>query len=72
MITGSINDYVSIQLISLASREFSDTLKENPELIVSIQLISLASREVQTAIRSRYQCILVSIQLISLASRESR
>ena len=36
---------VSIQLISLASRELPDTKAGNQQFYVSIQLISLASRE---------------------------
>ena len=36
---------VSIQLISLASREGYSRIKGNTQLNVSIQLISLASRE---------------------------
>ena len=63
---------VSIQLLSLASREIttSTTQRVEPFGYVSIQLLSLASREsrseagVQVSPR-------VSIQLISLASREN-
>ncbi|ELS49240.1 hypothetical protein C789_951 [Microcystis aeruginosa FACHB-905 = DIANCHI905] len=36
---------VSIQLISLASREISKNMENTPDFMVSIQLISLASRE---------------------------
>ncbi|GBE98098.1 hypothetical protein NIES298_23460 [Microcystis aeruginosa NIES-298] len=63
---------VSIQLISLASRELAE-VKEWTVLTyqVSIQLISLASRErsVSQGSGQRIQES-VSIQLISLASRE--
>ena len=62
---------VSNQLISLASRERVEVLKQILELSVSNQLISLASREG----RWKNQCLgaivqSVSNQLISLASRE--
>ncbi len=62
---------VSIQLISLASREGVNASKSvDYKLSVSIQLISLASRESITW-RLCDRSGRVSIQLISLASRES-
>ena len=62
---------VSIQLISLASREHCGNANETNWCYVSIQLISLASRE-KTMIINATPHKIVSIQLISLASRESR
>ena len=64
---------VSIQLISLASREFILLLCHLFSDLVSIQLISLASREKTTTTTSAidaFKAAAVSIQLISLASRE--
>ena len=60
---------VSIQLISLASREDFSTVNYERKGVVSIQLISLASREAKTLNQPPIR-LLVSIQLISLASRE--
>jgi len=62
---------VSIQLISLASRDITVHCLDGDILIVSIQLISLASRDyflrLPASVSPR-----VSIQLISLASRDKR
>jgi len=63
---------VSIQLISLASRDEKTQWFENSESFqveVSIQLISLASRDSNT-ITVQTSVTQVSIQLISLASRD--
>ncbi len=60
---------VSIQLISLASREKPGQIQRNMLHLVSIQLISLASREPREPSRGQKRNR-VSIQLISLASRE--
>ena len=64
--------YVSIQLVSLASREFlNGEVIGSRFLLVSIQLVSLASRESDDDERvPRLIKEYVSIQLVSLASRE--
>ena len=66
----TVNPCVSIQLISLASRE--DEIKNANQRYppVSIQLISLASRESNLSCSYSPHYPSVSIQLISLASRE--
>ncbi len=66
---------VSIQLISLTSREFDDSFIQDTLnkglFLVSIQLISLTSREnPRTQTRNNYLQKTVSNQLISLTSRE--
>ena len=63
---------VSIQLVSLASREQQQTTRSNRVSVVSIQLVSLASREEYDCLSVRNSDGLVSIQLVSLASREVR
>ena len=62
---------VSIQLVSLASREpLLTTCTQKCYALVSIQLVSLASRESNWNGSTDIQKV-VSIQLVSLASRES-
>ena len=66
-------DFVSIQLISLTSREKKAGDSEKFNITVSIQLISLTSREKGNASASggySEEDTFVSIQLISLTSRE--
>ncbi len=65
-----IASYVSIQLISLASRGLTQDQLNLANQEVSIQLISLASRENLILGQTVHFSISVSIQLISLASRE--
>ena len=62
---------VSIQLISLASRELRSQIWDKMSDAVSIQLISLASREPVSRKFEGKKGETVSIQLISLASREN-
>ena len=64
-----MSEEVSIQLVSLASREESIEIKANLQSVVSIQLVSLASRESPNKYTKRWEYV-VSIQLVSLASRE--
>ena len=65
-------DPVSIQLISLTSREMTSMDDFLNSYSVSIQLISLTSRERSRRGSSNMYCepLSVSIQLISLTSRE--
>ena len=69
--SGELSFIVSIQLVSLASRESADyTLGFCRSIEVSIQLDSLASRESHVRYPEQCERISVSIQLVSLASRE--
>ena len=62
---------VSIQLVSLASREKTFCNGQPLSQKVSIQLVSLASREQIKGAWNSFVDFLVSIQLVSLASREA-
>jgi hypothetical protein len=66
---------VSIQLVSLQSRENFVSVSWGCQANVSIQLVSLQSREIFSILNLTFSNLssrLVSIQLVSLQSREFR